>query len=105
LNDVDNIKYFLFSSSVIDYDYKTYISNLNFSWDTDFEIEKCLFKYLIVFEHLKVKEIHYYIHSKIETEYNAVVKEFIDTDNDLISKFYKNKLYEYQDLILYSVTF
>ena len=102
LNDVDNIRDINFSSSMIDYNYRTYINNLNFSWAPNFKIEYCLYKYLIAFEHLGKKEIHYYIHSKIETEYNAIAKEFIDINNDLILKFYKNKLYEYQDLVVYS---
>ncbi|MHA1724322.1 MAG: hypothetical protein ACTSXH_05710 [Promethearchaeota archaeon] len=103
LNDIDHIRDIYFSSSMIDYDYSTYINNIYFSWEPNLKIENCLFEYLIAFEHLVKKEIYYYIHSKIETEYNAIAKDYIDIDHDLISKFYKNKLYEYQDFVIYSI--
>jgi len=105
LNDIDNIRHINFSSSMIEYDYSAYINNLHFSWAPNFKLENCLYKYLIAFDHLGREEIYYYIHSKIETEYNTIAKDYIDIDNDLISKFYKNKLYEYQDLVIYSTNF
>ena len=40
-----------------------------------------------------------------ETKYRKKAEEFIDSYNDLIPKFYNNKLYEYQDLVIYSNNF
>jgi len=104
-NDISFINYLELFTSELDSDWNVYITGLKFSWDLDFKFEHYIFRYLRVIEYLEKKKIHFLIMSKEPTTFRTEAEEFIDIDNDLIPKFYKNKLYEYQDLIIYSNNF
>ena len=104
-NDISFINYIELFSSNLDSEWNVYITGLNFSWDSDFKFEHYLFRYLKVIDYLKTKNILFLILSKEPTTFRTEAEEFIDIDNDLIPKFYKNKLYEYQDLVIYSNNF
>ena len=99
------INYIDLFTSNLDSEWNVYITGLNFSWDSDFKFERYIFGYLEVIDYLERKKVHYFISSKEPTTFRTEAEEFIDIDNDLILKFYKNKLYEYQDLALYSDNF
>jgi len=105
VNNVSNIGFLSIGTSLLHFDYKVLVNDLNANWNPDFKIEYCLFDYLKIFAYLKVSNYRYLILSKENTEYKEKAEEYIDINNDLISKFYKNKLYEYQDLVIYSNNF
>ena len=96
------IKNFYLSTSDLHSDYTIYITDFNFSWVPMLKLEYSIFTYLIVFDHLRYNNITYFILSEEETKYNKNVESYIDIKGDLIPKFYKNKLYEYKYLSLYS---
>ncbi|NVM36610.1 MAG: hypothetical protein HWN81_13525 [Candidatus Lokiarchaeota archaeon] len=104
-HDIPFINYIDIFTSKSDSEWNTYITGLNFSWDSDFKFEHYIFRYLKVIDYLERKNVHFFISSKEPTTFRTEAEEFIDIDNDLILKFYKNKLYEYQDLALYSDNF
>lgn len=101
-NDVSFIYYLELFTSVLDSEWNVYITGLKFSWDLNVKLEQYIFRYLRVIEHLEKKKIFFFISSKRSTEWRTEVEEYIDIDNDLIPNFYTNKLYEYQDLAIYS---
>ena len=94
-----------FFTSDLDSEWNLYITGLNFSWDLDFKLEQYIFRYLRVIDHLEKKKIPFFISSKQSTEWRIEAEEYIDNINDLILNFYTNKLYEYQDLVVYSSNF
>jgi len=105
VNNVSNIGFLSMGTSLPHFDYRVLVDDLKANWNPDFKIEYCLFDYLKIFEYLKERNVRYLILSKEDTEYKKKAEEFIDIENDLIPKFYKNKLYEYQDLVIYSNNF
>jgi len=104
-NDISFINYIELFTSNLDSEWNVYITGFNFSWDSDFKFEHYIFRYLRVIDYLEKKKIHFLILSKEPTTFRTEAEEFIDIENDLIPKFYKNKLYEYQDLVIYSNNF
>jgi len=96
------VKNFCLSTVNLDSDYEVYVYNLNFSWAPTLKPEYCIFKYLIFFEHLRDYNITYFVFSEEETQHNQNAEAYIDIENELIAKFFKNKLYEYKYLKVYS---
>ena len=101
-NDVSFINYLELFTSELDSEWNVYITGFKFSWDSDFKFEQYIFWYLRVIDYLEMKKIHFLILSKEPTYFRTEDEEFIDIDNELIPKFYKNKLYEYKVLVIYS---
>ncbi|MHA1376553.1 MAG: hypothetical protein ACTSR7_19920, partial [Promethearchaeota archaeon] len=91
-------------TSKSDSNWNIYITEFNLKWDSDFKLEHFLFKYTKVIDYLRIKDIAYFIFSKEITPYREKAEEFIDIENELIPYFYKNKLYEYENLIIYGST-
>ena len=101
-NDVDNLGELTLSSSAGYSGWCTFFDKFNFSWAPDFIVENCVFKYPIVINHLKSKNIQYYIHKTKEANYyKREAEKSINIENELIPKFYKEKLYEYGEIIVY----
>jgi len=80
--------------------------NFIFSWTDDIEVSNLFlsrYKIPIIINHLKSKEIKYYIHNKNkEIWYMKQAEKHIDTEKDLIPNYFKKKLYEYGNYIIYS---
>ena len=96
INDID-----IFTSE-IDSEWNVYITGLKFSWDSDFKFEHYIFKYLEVIDYLKEKKIPYLIVSKELTTFRTEAEKTVDVYNELIPNFYKNILYDYGSLTVYS---
>ena len=95
---IHNIKLY---TSKSDSDWNIFITEFNLNWDSDFKLEHFLFKYTKIIDYLRIKNITYFIFSKELTSYRKIAEEYIDIENELIPYFYKNKLYEYGNLIIY----
>ena len=80
--------------------------NFIFSWAKNIEVSNLVlsrYKIPIIINHLKSKEIKYYIHNKNKDSYcMKEAEKHIDTEHDLIPKYFKEKLYEYGNYIIYS---
>ncbi len=81
--------------------WSTYIKGLEFSWLSGFEVQKLIFKYLIFIDHLELKNMSYYIHTKEINYIKNIVEQYLSIENELIPYFYNEKLYEYGDIIIY----
>jgi len=101
-NNNSHINYLLFMSGKDYSGWDVFINGLNFSWTPIYAIEYFLFKYPTIIDYLKLLNIQYYIHYKEETYYNVVAGRNIDIENELIPYFYKEKLYQYKDMEIYS---
>ena len=101
VNNVSNIGFLTMGTSLLHFDYRVLVDELNVTWNPDFKIEYCLFDYLKIFEYLKEINLRFLILSKENTEYKKEAEEFIDVYGELIPLFYKNKLYEYGNLTVY----
>ncbi|MFX0176144.1 MAG: hypothetical protein ACFE85_07930 [Candidatus Hodarchaeota archaeon] len=100
-NNISGILYNQFSTSKYDTNYNVYINNITYSWMSNLRVDYCIFKYLIAFEHLSNENVNYLILSRERTEYRNLAEQYINIERDLIPKFYKYKLYEYKNLIIY----
>lgn len=52
--------------------------------------------------HLKSKDIQYFVYSKENNSKKKFVEKYFDIEKELIPTFYKIKLYEYKNLVVYS---
>jgi len=94
LNNISNINGIKLSTSKIDYDWYVSIDNLNFSWVNEIsEIYALITRIPLIIDHLKNKNIKYFILSESYEDRFKV--------EELILSFYKNKLYEYNNLALF----
>ena len=81
--------------------------NFIFSWARNIEVSEIVlnrYKIPLIISHLKSKEIEYYIHNK-NKEDNYLLEdpeEHIDIEDSLIPNYFKEKLYEYGNYIIYS---
>ncbi|MFX1323275.1 MAG: hypothetical protein ACFFAQ_16700, partial [Promethearchaeota archaeon] len=92
LNNLSQIENLKLVSGLNDYGWNTSLDAFNFSWETFYDIDNCILNLPLVINHLKTNNIHYFI---------------LDLNNlelyrDLLSTFYKKKLYEYGDLVIYT---
>jgi len=101
VNNVSNIGFLSMGTSLLHFDYRVLIDDLNVTWNPDFKIEYCLFDYLKLFKYLKEINYRFLILSKENTEYKRQAEEFIDIYGELIPLFYKNIIYEYGNLTVY----
>ena len=76
-----------------------YFNAFKFSWDSDFNVENCIFLGPLIINYLIKDNIRYLILSEETLSNNQAEKTNIQ--NDLISKFFNKKLYEYQGFAVY----
>ena len=100
-NEISYIRNINLYTSKSDSNWNIYITEFNLNWDSDFKLEHFLFKYTKVIDYLRINNIAYFIFSKEITPYREKAEEYIDIENELIPYFYKNILYEYENLIVY----
>ncbi|MHA1671279.1 MAG: hypothetical protein ACTSV5_11990, partial [Promethearchaeota archaeon] len=100
-NEISCIRNINLYTSKSDSNWNVYIAEFNLNWDSDFNLEHFLFKYTKVIDYLRINNIAYFIFSKETTSYREKAEEYIDIENELIPCFYKNKLFEYENLIVY----
>ncbi|MHA1499445.1 MAG: hypothetical protein ACTSRT_18100, partial [Promethearchaeota archaeon] len=103
-NEISYINNINLYTSKYDSNWSICITEFNLNWDSDFKLEHFLFRYTKVIDYLRIKKITYFIFSKELTSYREKAEEYIDIENELIPYFYKNKLYEYENLIIYGST-
>jgi len=101
-NEISYINNINLYTSKSDSNWNVYITEFNLNWASDFKLEHFLFKYTKIIDYLRIKNITYFIFSKDLTLYRKIAEDYIDIENELIPYFYKNKLYEYENLIVYS---
>ena len=101
-NDMSFINYIELFTSNLDSEWNVYITELEFSWDLDFKFEHYIFRYLRVIDYLEKKKIHFLILSKEPTTFRTEAEKYVDVYNELIPCFYKNILYDYGILTVYS---
>ncbi len=99
-NNVSQIDGMRFLSSTICSGWDFYFDAFNFSWEPDFNVENCIFLGPTVINYLERENIRYLILSEEETLFNSEAGK-INIQDDLISKFFNTKLYEYQGFSVY----
>lgn len=91
-----------FNTAVTDSGWEIYLDVVNFSWYNEFEVEKFIFNIYYMEKYLSRYDISYFIHTEKETGYNFnVEKDYLNIE-DLILNYFKEKLYEYGDYVVYS---
>ena len=82
-----------------------YFDNFIFSW-TNIEVSNLVlnrYKIPIIINRLKGRHIKYYIHNKNkDSYYMKEAEKHIDTEDSLIPNYFKEKLYEHGNYIIYS---
>jgi len=94
-NNISEIGMIRLSSHTTSFDYTIFFNAFNLSWARDmdnFEEEIINIYTMIIIDHLKSKNIQYYIISKDSEDYYK---------NKELIKFFKEKLFEYKNLAIY----
>ena len=92
LNNLSQVENMKLASGLNDYGWNTSLDAFNFSWEPIYNIDNCILNLPLVIDHLKTNNIQYFILDLNNSELYR----------DLISTFYKRKLYEYGDLAIYT---
>ncbi|GAG85118.1 unnamed protein product, partial [marine sediment metagenome] len=92
LNNLSQVENMKLASGLNDYGWNTSFDAFNFSWQPFYNIDNCILNLPLVINHLKTNNIQYFI---LDLNNSELYK-------DLISTFYKRKLYEYGDLAIYT---
>ncbi len=92
LNNLSQVENMKLASGLNDYGWNTSLDAFNFSWEPFYNIDNCILNLPLVINHLKTNNIQYFILDLNNSELYR----------DLISTFYKRKLYEYRDLAIYT---
>ncbi len=95
LNNLSQVENMKLASGLNEYGWNTSLDAFNFSWEPFFNVENCIFNLPLVIDHLKTNNIQYFILDLNNSELYR----------DLISTFYKKKLYEYGDLAIFTSQF
>jgi len=90
-NNVSEILYLKFYTDLFDSNYNIYLSNLNFSWSSNFNIERMINNIPLVIDYLKSNHFEHFINS-IENK-----EKYLELFNTL----YKEKVFEYGRFIIY----
>lgn len=100
--EIDYIDEISMSTSIHHSGYRIFIEDLSLSWNLSFSLLHCLFKFVTLAEHLREKNINYFIYSSDDNLFKTIIDEIYEAHEDLRTYEYNTTLYEYKYLTIYA---
>jgi len=102
LYNISEIQIIRIYSNLFEVNSILYLNSLNVSWEPEYNDLIYTTPYII--SHLLQERIYYYIQTKNDNYYKlSIEKKSININKELTSKLYSFKLYEYENLAIFSL--